>query len=126
MSQPISGKNGSVKIGDAVAEITRWSFAKQAVSSRYASNSSGGFKRTLAGAKSGSGQIEFKFDVDAASPLVEGASVTLLLYLDATRFYSVPAVLTQVQIDVNIDKGDVVSGAARFETDGAWTEPTLG
>ncbi len=126
MSQPISGKSGLVKIGDdPVAEVTNWSFTKQANSSRYASSSSGGFKRSVAGVKSGSGEIEFKFDIDAASPLVEGAAVTLLLYLDATHFYSVPAIVTRIEVEVDIDTGDVISGSAHFETDGAWTEPSL-
>lgn len=127
MSQPISGKSGFVKIGDdTVAEVTKWSFVKQAASSRYASSSTGGFKRSIAGVKSGNGQIEFKFDMAADSPLVEGAAVTLLLYLDATHFYSVPAIITRVEVEVDIDSGDVISGAARFDTDGAWEEPVLG
>jgi hypothetical protein len=126
MSQPISGKSGFVKVGDAtVAEVTKWSFIKQAASSRYASSSSGGFKRSIAGVKSGSGQIEFKFDMAADSPLVEGAAVTLLLYLDATHFYSVPAIVTRVEVEVNIDSGDVIGGTANFDTDGAWDEPTF-
>ena len=126
MSQPISGKSGFVKVGDStVAEVTKWSFIKQAASSRYASSSTGGFKRSIAGVKSGSGQIEFKFDMAADSPLVEGAAVTLLLYLDATHFYSVPAIVTRVEVEVNIDSGDVIAGATNFDTDGAWDEPTF-
>jgi hypothetical protein len=126
MSQPISGKSGFVKIGDdPIAEVTKWSFTKQANSSRYASSSSGGFKRSVAGVKSGSGEIEFKFDMSAASPLVEGAAVTLLLYLDASHFYSVPAIVTRIEVEVDIDTGDVISGSAHFDTDGAWMEPVL-
>ena len=127
MSQPISGKSGFVKIGDdPVAEVTKWTFTKQANSSRYASSSSGGFKRSVPGVKSGSGEIEFKFDIAEASPLVEGAAVTLLLYLDAAHFYSVPAIVTRLEVEVDIDSGDVIGGSAHFETDGAWTEPVLG
>ncbi len=126
MSQPASGKNGLVKVGStAVAEVTQWTFTKEAASSRYASSSTGGFKRSLPGVRSGNGQIEFKFDMAAASLLVEGASVTLLLYLDATHYYTVPAIITQFKVDVNIDTGEVIGGSANFDTDGAWTEPTL-
>jgi hypothetical protein len=57
--------------------------------------------------------------------LVEGAAVTLLLYLDATHFYSVPAIITRVEVEVNIDSGDVIGGTANFDTDGAWDEPTF-
>ncbi len=126
MSQPISGKNGLIKIGgNAVAEVTRWTFTKQANSSRYASSGTGGFKRSLPGVKSGGGEIQFKFDIAAASPLAEGAMVTLLLHLDATHYYTVPAIITRFEVEVDIDSGDVIGGSARFDTDGAWTEPTL-
>lgn len=125
-TQPISGKSGKVLIGaTAVAEVTKWRFDKEAFARRYASSATGGFKRTLSGVQSGSGTIEFKFDMTAASPLVQGAAVTLLLYLDASHFYSVPAVVTGVKVEVDIDGGDVIGGVAAFDTDGPWTEPTL-
>jgi len=123
---PISGKNGQVLISSSpVAEVTKWIFNKESASSRYASSSTGGFKRSLSGVKSGSGAIQFKFDMSAGSPIVEGSSVTLLLYLDSTHFYSVPALIKTFKVEVNIDTGDVIGGVADFDTDGAWTEPTL-
>lgn len=125
-SQPISGKNGQVLIGSsAVAEVTKWIFNKETVSSRYASSSTGGFKRSLSGVRSGSGTIQFKFDLSAGSPIVEGSAVTLLLYLDSSHFYSVPALIKTFKVEVNIDTGDVIGGVADFDTDGAWTEPSL-
>lgn len=125
-SQPISGKNGQVLIGSsAVAEVTKWIFNKETVSSRHASSSTGGFKRSLSGVRSGSGTIQFKFDLSAGSPIVEGSAVTLLLYLDSSHFYSVPALIKTFKVEVNIDTGDVIGGVADFDTDGAWTEPSL-
>jgi hypothetical protein len=115
-----------VLIGSAaVAEVTKWMFDKLSVSSRYASSSTGGFKRSLSGVKSGSGAIQFKFDLSAGSPIVEGSAVTLLLYLDATHFYTVPALIKTFKVEVNIDSGEVIGGVADFDTDGAWTEPSL-
>ena len=55
----------------------------------------------------------------------EGSSVTLLLYLDGSRFYSVPAVIDSIKMSVEIDRGDLIGGAAEFSTDGAWTKPTF-
>jgi hypothetical protein len=125
-TQPISGKNGQVLIGSApVAEVTKWLFNKESVSSRYASSATGGFKRSLSGVKSGSGAIQFKFDLSAGSPIVEGSAVTLLLHLDATHFYTVPALVKTFKVEVNIDTGEVIGGVADFDTDGAWTEPSL-
>jgi hypothetical protein len=126
MSQPISGKDGQVLVGDAVvAEVTRWRLQKDAATRRYASNATGGCKRTLPGVQSGGGSIEFKWDAEAPSPVAQGAAITLLLFLDATHFYSVPAVVQTVKLLVDIDTGEPIGGAAEFETDCPWIEPTV-
>jgi hypothetical protein len=124
-----SGKDGTVKVGDAeLAEITYWSFHTLSANAAYASSSSGGYKKRVPGVKDASGQIQFKLDpADAITGVInEGANVTLLLYLDATHFFSVPAVIDAVQLEVDIDKGDVVGGTAVFSANGAWTKPTYG
>jgi len=37
----------------------------------------------------------------------------------------VPALIKTFKVEVNIDTGDVIGGIADFDTDGAWTEPSL-
>lgn len=123
----ISGKNGKVMIGDAaLAEITDWTFHTTSVNHAYASSSTGGYRRRVAGVKDGSGTIGFKLDPD--DPLTdafdEGSSATLLLYLDETHYYTVPAVIDSLQLGVDISSGDVLSGTAQFSADGAWTKPS--
>ena len=125
----ISGKNGKVLIGATpLAEITDWTFQTSSANPAYASSSTGGFRRRVAGIKDGSGS--FGFILDPASPITnnfdEGSSVTLLLYLDATRFYSVPAVIDSIHLAVDISSGDVLGGTAIFSANGAWTKPTYG
>ena len=121
-----SGKDGKVLIGGTpVADITRWEFHKTAGVRKYASSSTAGFRKAVAGVKDGQGTIEFKWDAGAASPLVEGSGVTLLLYTNASEFFSVPAVIDNFRLSVDIDSGDISSVTATFETNGAWTEPTL-
>jgi hypothetical protein len=121
-----SGKDGKVFIGTAaVADVTSWEFEKDAHTTRYASSSTGGFKKTVPGVKMGAGAVELKWDSTAASPLAEGSSVTLKLYLNATEFFTVPAVITKFRVKVDIDSGEVTAAHAQFETDGAWTEPSL-
>jgi hypothetical protein len=121
-----SGKDGKVLVGATpVADITSWEFTKEAQTSRYGSSSTAGFKRTIPGVKLGSGTIEFKWDTSAASPVVEGAAVTLKLYTNASEFFSVPAVIKSFRVKVDVDSGEPTAGTAAFETDGAWTEPTL-
>lgn len=108
-----------------IADITSWELNKEAVTSRYGSSSTSGYKKTLPGSKMGAGTIEFKWDGGAVSPIVEGTVVTLKLYTNATEFFTVPSVIKTFRVKVDIDDGSVTSGTAQFETDGAWTEPTL-
>lgn len=122
-----SGKDGKVLIGGtALADITRWSLRTSAQNSAYASSSTGGYKKRVPGVKDASGSIAFK--LNTADPITgdfdEGSAVTLLLYLDGTRFYSVPAVIDALKLEVDIDSGQVVGGVAEFSANGAWTKPS--
>src|SRR5437762_10524679 len=121
-----TGDDGRVLIGSTpLADITAWSLETTTRGVSYASSASGGYRWRLTGVKEGRGRIAFKLDV--ANPLTnqfdEGSSVTLLLYLDATRFYSVPAVIDSLQMQVDIDGGELIGGQAEFTTNGAWTKP---
>ncbi len=123
----ISGTNGKVMVGaTTLAEITDWTFQSSSNNHAYASSSTGGFRRRIPGVKDGSGNIGFK--LDPANPITnnfdEGSSVTLLLYLAATRYYSVPAVIDSIHLAVDISSGDVLGGTAIFSADGAWAKPT--
>ncbi len=121
-----SGKDGKIMIGATpVADITSWEFHKETTTTRYGSSSTGGYKATVAGVKLGGGTIEFKWDASAPSPILEGTSVTLLLHLNGTEKFTVPAVIKNFRVKVDIDSGEVTAGSAAFETNGAWTEPTL-
>ena len=125
----ISGKDGTVKIGSTpVAEITAWSLSTTSNNPAYASSSTGGYKKRVAGVKDASGSIAFK--LDPADPVTddfdEGDHVTLLLHVDAARFYSVPAVIDSIHLEVDIDSGDIIGGRAEFSSNGAWTKPNYG
>jgi hypothetical protein len=123
----LSGKAGKVMIGVAeLAEITRWTLTTVSNNPAYASSGTAGYKRRVAGVKDASGMISFKLDpADAiTADLNEGDSVTLLLYLDGSHFYSVPALVDSLQLEVDIDSGDIVGGTAEFSANGAWSKPT--
>jgi len=117
----ISGKDGKVKIGPAsVAEITRWSFTSTSSNQALVTSSTGGFRKRIAGVKDASGSIAFR--LDPGDPITndfdEGDRVTLLLHIDAARYYSVPAIIDRINLEVDIDSGDVVGGT--------WTKPAYG
>jgi hypothetical protein len=122
-----SGKDGDVKIGTtAINEIKAWTFNPKANNVRYASNATGGYKRTVAGVKEGSGTCSGVYTATATFHTVidVGTSVALKLYLNATLFYSVPAVISDYKLTVDLDSGEIVGWEASFETDGAWTNAT--
>jgi hypothetical protein len=121
-----TGDDGKVQVGGAtLADITAWTFQTSAHHHSYASNATAGFRHTICGARHGQGR--FAFRLDPASPLTnqfdEGSLVTLKLYLDATRLFTVPAVIESIEMQVDIDGGQVVAGTAQFRTHGAWTKP---
>jgi hypothetical protein len=123
----ISGKDGKVLIGSTpLAEITDWTFHTTSVNHAYASSSTGGYRQRVPGVKDAAGNIGFK--LDPTNPITddfdEGSAVTLLLYLDATHFYTVPAVIDTIQLAVDISSGDVLGGTAMFSASGAWTKPS--
>jgi len=121
-----SGKNGTAKIGStALVDITHWTLEKSVATTRYASNSTAGYKATVAGVRMASGTIDGKWDGSAVSTIIDGTSASLLLYLNATEFYTVPAIISKFSITVDIDNGSVTGFSASFESNGAWTEPTL-
>jgi len=100
---------------------------RPASSPRCRRSSTGGFRRRVGGVKDGSGTIVFK--LDPADPITdqlnEGDAVTLLLYLDGTRHFTVPAIIEALQWEVDIDRGEIIGGTAEFAIDGAWTKPSF-
>ena len=128
----ISGKDGSVETtsgsggGDgAQAEITGWTFNTTSNNPSWASSTSPGFKKRVAGVKDGSGSISGKYNSANAifDTLEVGVTVTLTLKVNATNFYAVPAIIDSFNIEVDMDNGDVVGWTADFSTNGEWTEP---
>jgi len=121
----VSGKDGKIMIGEtSLAEITKWTFNPTANVGAWHGSGGGGYKKRVAGVKDGSGDIEFKVDESDMiyDTIPEGTSVTLLLYRDGTNYFSVPAIITGIDFEVDIDDGEPNSGSASFETNGAWTD----
>jgi hypothetical protein len=123
----ISGKNGRIKIGSTtLADITLWQLTTKAGNPAYASSATQGWKTRREGVRDASGTVRFKLDL--ADPITddfdEGDAVTLLLHLDATRFYTVPAIIDSLAWEVDINDGDVIGGVAEFSSTGPITKPT--
>jgi len=121
-----SGKDGTVKIAATdIFEIRNWKFNPKSNNPKYASNKTSGYKRTVAGVKEGSGSMSGAWDHsnDFLAVVDVGTSATLKLYTDATHFFSVPSVIDDVSVNVDVDNGEIVSWDANFSANGAWTNP---
>lgn len=120
-----SGKNGTVKYGSGTSllEVTKWSFEPKTNVPKYASNATGGFKTGVAGVRDSSGKVEIKVPSDTGLPLQDGDSVTLQLHVDATgsNYFSVPAIISGMPVDCDVDGGEIVGATYNFEGNGAWT-----
>lgn len=123
-----SGKDGTVKIGSTdVCEIRNWKFNPKSNNPKYASNKTSGYKRTVAGVKEATGSMSGAWDNanDFLAVVDVGTDVTLKLYTNTTKFFSVPAVIDDVSVNVDVDNGEIVGWDANFSSNGAWTNPTL-
>lgn len=125
----ISGKNGKVNDGTSdIVEVTGWTLHTESNNVAYASSSTAGYRKRVAGVRDGGGRVEGKLDATASSAITDvldvGDELTLKLYVDATHFYSVPAVIDTLDVEVDVDTGQPVGWRGEFSTNGAWTEPT--
>ncbi len=125
-----SGQNGKVLTGStAIAEVTGWKFDPKCNIDKWASSTTPGSKKGVAGVKDGGGSFDFKVDDTTeqyllASPIKEGESHTLKLYLNATDFFLVPCFIESCSWGADMNDGPAVVGSATFTTNGAWTYPT--
>lgn len=123
----VSGQYGKITIGSSnLTECMGWSFDRSVADHPYASCATNGYKKRVAGTKDGTGSLNGM--QDPADPIenyfVEGSQVTLRLYYTAAKFYSVPAQINRLGIEVDIDDGAPVPWTADFGANGAWTLPT--
>ena len=127
MGNPRSGNRGKVlnASGSAsVGHVTKYSLTKKAETDRFASSETSGYKATYAGPLSATGTVEGKFDSTVVTPCLEGAGLTLQLFVgNLTTFYSVPCVVSQFEFTNDTDSGAVIGFTFNFESNGTYVEP---
>jgi hypothetical protein len=120
-----SGKLGKIMIGaSSLREIKNWKFDRSGNVKAYTTSSTSGYQKTVPGQFSGT--VSFEMVVDPADPpeseINEGDSLTLLLYRNATKYYSVPIIIDSMSDDVNIEEGEPPTVSVEATTNGAWTD----
>lgn len=127
MGTPISGKNGSVLVGATeIGDVESWELDDVMEGQAYASNSTAGRRKRIAGIGDLTGRIVYKLDTAAALPLAPGDSVTLDLEVDATHHYEVQVYIESVGTVVNVETGAITAQTAEFSGNGTITRPTFG
>ena len=121
-----SGKDGKIMIGGSdIGDIKNWKFTRNANNKSYASSRTAGHTKVVKGVKSGTVSFELVLDPDdpIEDRINEGDDVTLLLYRDASRYWSVPVRIESMDDSVNIEEGDPPTVSVEAQTNGAWTSP---
>lgn len=117
----ISGKDGKVIQGSTdITDTLGWTINKMSNNPAYASNATAGVKKRVAGVKDSNGTFTYAYQ-GAAEEITEGSSYTLKLYLNATKFYTVAAVIDSISANVDINDGGIVSYTANWSGNGAVT-----
>ncbi len=122
-----SGQYGKVLISSSsLTECMKWSFSRSVPDHPHGTSATAGYKKRTAGTKDGTGTMEGLQDPAASITLFidVGSNVTLLLYETAALFWTVPALITKMDVEVDIDDGAPVPWNADFGIQGAWTKPS--
>ena len=122
-----SGKNGKVLVGSTtVAEVTGWTLNPTSNNPAWGSSSVAGQKQRVAGVQDCNGSVNFKYDTSSRqhATIKRGDLVTLNLYVNATDFFIVPAVVDAETYDVDVDEGTPVGGSFTFSQTAEITYPS--
>lgn len=118
----ISGKAGTLKLaGNTVSPISNWKLTISSSNKAYAANDTGGSKARVAGVRDCSGSFECKVSTSGTCPVAPGEQPTAQFHIDGTgaNYYQVPIIIDRVQVDVDINDGQIVAFAIDFSGNGA-------
>jgi exosome complex RNA-binding protein Rrp4 len=122
-----SGKTGKIVIGSSdVTDIKNWKFDRSSNVKTYASSSTAGYQKAVAANKSGTVSFEAVIDQSTSinSILNVGDLVTLKLYRNASKYWTVPCRIESMSDDVNIEEGEPPTVSVEASTHGTWTKPS--
>lgn len=128
MAGPASGKTGKAYYDSGggeteILDVTNWNLNKSSDNKPYASSTTDGHRKRVAGHKDKSGSFEFYVtDGDPGNiPIAEGDAVTLALDTDTGKRETGPAIIDDIEIPADIEGGDPVKITVNFSGNGEWT-----
>jgi hypothetical protein len=117
----ISGKAGTLLLGgNTVSPISNWKLTITSNNKAYAANDTGGSKARVAGVSDCKGSFECKVADTGNCPVGAGEQSLAQLHVDATGadYYQVPIIIDRIQVDVDINDGQIVAFAIDFSGNG--------
>lgn len=119
-SQFVTGQEGTLKVGASeVNEISNWQITKTATTSRFATNKSGGWKRTVAGSKDWTASFDLKLVAGQAIPVKVGEAYIITFHInDSTDYYIGRGVIANDELECNVDEGTEITIPISVEGDG--------
>ena len=122
-----SSKNGNAKWDSVDIPHSRgWTINLVSDVKPYASSDTAGHMRRIPGHTDWTAQVTFYQDAatDIEGVIREGDVGTLDLFEDGTRKWSGPGVVESIEINGEIEGGELVQGTITIGADGAITAPT--
>jgi hypothetical protein len=126
MTDAKSAKLGKITMGASdFAHVRNWKLNLTANVKKYATSTTAGHEATTKGAFGGTVSFDLVLDHDdrIEDRIKVGDQVTLLLYTDETKYYSVPCRISSMDNEVQIEEGEPPTIAVEADCHGAWTYP---
>ncbi len=127
----LSGKRGTLFL-DAIeiSPTSNWTISIAGNLKAYAANDTVGWKKRVAGVFDSTGTFEVKISNEVgqdACPVEKGGTYTALFYIDAvaaipTGWYEVPIMVATIDVDDDIDDGEIAAFAITWEGNGPMEE----
>lgn len=122
----LSGKGGTVTWNSgAVSQILSWTCNETVVDSSFGSSSTSGWKNRVAGTRDWSGSFRALYDTTIAPTVGQGtatgSAVSLVLGIAASESLTGNAMVTGVEMEVDVDNGTYVAYVVSFGGNGELT-----
>lgn len=122
----LSGKDGNVTWnGGAISQVTGWNCTETARNSAWASSNTAGYKHRVCGVRDWSGWFSAKYDGSIAATVgqgtISGTAVSLVLHLNDDESLTGNAIIDSIELEVDVNTGDVVGYTCKFSGTGALT-----
>ncbi len=118
----ITGIDGDVTLGSALAEVRGWALTKTDSTPQYASSATSGWKKSLGGVRDWKGTANIYAPAGAVDVGPEiGDSVAVTLTATSGETYTGTAQIQEIVFTVEVEEPEAISATISFTGDGVLT-----